>query len=62
MKSIKIAKTYSREARNKVLAIRVSSEEAKYVARIAHSFDYSISNLVREALENRINQLLSDEN
>lgn len=59
-KSIVLTKTYSEKARNKVLSVRVNAEESKYVADVAHSFGYSISSLIREAIQNRVNQLLSD--
>lgn len=57
-----LTKTYSKETKSKILAVRMTPDEHKFLEEIAHSSGCSLSIFTREALQSHINLLLSEVN
>jgi len=53
-----LTKTYSAEPKTKVLAVKMTNEESKYVAEIARGFGCTLSMFTREALQEHIAKCL----
>jgi hypothetical protein len=53
-----LTKTYSPENRTKILAVKMTPDESKYVAEVARSMGHSLSMFTREALQEHITKCL----
>ncbi len=55
-----LTKTYSLENKSKVLAVKLTPDESKYVTEIARRLGFTLSMFTREALQAHINRLSND--